>query len=538
MLVYANEIEIVGDNPALQVLRGISGWLSEKLSERVVIRDVTTPGERTGGSPKAWLRTDKAIANNFRLYSWVLKHSDPKVSGRQWVTELGLKDEDGGSAYFSCVVYTEEQSILVSDSVQVSRPRVVKFIFANVQDEPNVQFAPGSIGSAVKWVGEGVDSYRGLLADIKKASRDYPLVLVSPDNDGRYTVEPERLQNMLFGLAQVVGVTKDFNSYDMAEVLGREYSAWAGAINIIRVPHRDGRVFTHRILPRDIPIELDSSHKKECLVLGRVSHNTNIPRQRNRIRPEGVRNLSAKLRLERRIADLAEKPDDTLRDELGMVYEELFQLSADLDQAQQQKERLEFTLLESEEKIQDLEKQIKQSAYINSQRSDAPVDLAEDEEIVSDLIRVAAHSKGPTPEECLNLLSKVYPKRLVVLHSAIESAREVCSFAQNRRLLDMLNRLVTEYLPAYMQGGDTAARSTFTNNEFAARESDTVTKSKKYLAYRKFDFDGQEVEMLKHLKVGVADDQKSTVRVHFEIDQESKRVLLGHCGKHLPLPGR
>ncbi|WP_205738522.1 hypothetical protein [Billgrantia endophytica] len=538
MLVYANEIEIVGNNPALQVLRGISGWLAEKLDERLVIRDVTTPGERTGGKPRAWLRIDRANADNFRLYSWVLKHSDPEVTGRQWVTELGLKDEDGGSAHFSCVVYTEEQSILVSEPVQASRPRVVKFIFSNVQNESDVQFAPGCIGSHLKWVGDDTDSYRGLLADINAANRNYPLVLVSPDNEGKYVVDPQRLQDMLFGLAQVVGATSGFNSYDMAETLGREYSAWAGAINIIRVPHRDGKVFTHRILPRDIPVELDTEHKKDSLVLGRVSHNTNIPRQRNRIRPEGVRNLSAKLRLEKRIAGLAEKPDDALRDELAMVYEELSQLSGELEQAQQEKESLEFSLLENEEQVQDLEKQIKQNAYLNSQRSDVPADFGEDEEIVNLLIGVAADTKGPTPEECLNLLAKVYPRRLVVLPSAIESARQVSSFSQNRRLLDMLSRLVTEYLPAYMQGGDAAARSTFTNNEFAARESDTVVNNKQYLAYRVFDVDGREVEMLKHLKVGVADDPKSTIRVHFEVDQKSKRVIIGHCGTHLPLPGR
>lgn len=538
MLVYANEIEIVGNNPALQVLRGISGWLAEKLDDRLVIRDIITPGERSGGKPRAWLRIDRANADDFRLYSWVLKHSDPEVTGRQWVTELGLKDVDGGSAHFSCVVYTEEQSILVSEPVQASRPRVVKFIFSNVQNEPDVQFASGSIGSHVKWVGEDTDSYRGLLADITSKTRNYPLVLISPDNEGKYVVDPQRLQSMLFGLAQVVGASKEFNSYDMAETLGREYSAWAGAINIIRSPHRDGRIFTHRILPRDIPVELDTEHKKSCLVLGRVSHNTNIPRQRNRIRPEGVRNLSAKIRLENRIADLAEKPDDALRDELGMVYEELSQLSGELEQAQQEKESLEFSLLESEEQVQDLEKQIKQSAYANSQRSDLPADLTKDEEIVGLLIKVAADAKGPTPEECLNLLAKVYPKRLIVLPSAIESARQVSSFTQNRRLLDMLSRLVTEYLPAYLESGDAVARSTFTNNEFAARESDTVVNSKQYRAYRVFDVDGHEVEMLKHLKVGVADDPKSTIRVHFEVDQKSKRLVIGHCGVHLPLPGR
>ncbi len=538
MLVYANEIEIVGNNPALQVLRGITGWLAEKLGERFTVRDVTSPHERTGGNPKAWLRIDRAIGDDFRLYSWVLKHSDSQVSGRQWVTELGLKDENGGPSHFSCVVYTEEQSILVSEPVQASRPRVVRFIFDNVQNETDVRFAPGSIGSVVKWVGKDTDSYRGLLADINNGARSYPLVLVSPDNEGKYSVDPKKLQGTLFGLAQVVGIDKDFNSYDMEEVLGREYSAWAGALNIIRTPHRDGRVFTHLILPRDFSVDLDTPHKKECFVLGRVSHNTNIPRQRNRIRPEGVRTLAARQRLEKRIADLAEKPDDALRDELGMVYEELSSLNTQLEQSQQEKESLEFSLLESEERVHDLEKKAKTNAYLYSQRSDTSEVTPADNEIFNELIGIATDPKGPTPEACLVILAKVYPQRLVVLPTALDSAREVSSFSQSRRLLDMLNRLVTEYLPRFLKGGDTAARATFTNNEFAARESDSVVNNKQFLAYRIFAVDGRQVEMLKHLKVGVADDPKSTIRVHFEIDQTSKRVIIGHCGLHLPLPGR
>lgn len=538
MLVYANSIDLVGNNPAFQVLRGIAGWLSEKLGEKLTIRDVTMPGERSGGEPKAWLRVDRAVGDDFKIYSWVLKHPDASVSGRQWVTELGLKEDENGGAQFSCVVQTEEQSILVLDPVQASRPRVVRFVFDNVQNETDVQFAAGSIGYATKWVGRDLDSYRGLLADINNRDRKYPLVLVSPDNQGSFVVDPERLQRTLFGLAQVVGVDREFNSYDMEETVGREYSAWAGAINIIRTPHRNGRVFSDLILLRDFPVELDSHHKKECFVLGRVSHNTNVPRQKNRIRPEGVRTLATRQSLERRIADLALKPDEALRSELGMVYEELTTLTSQLEKSQQDKESLEFSLLENEDRISDLEKQLKTAAYNQSQQNVSLVDLDDDKDFSSDLVRVVTDPRWPTPEACLELLSKLYPRRLLVLPSAYESSRKVSAFSQSRRLLHMLNRLVTEYLPKFMSGGDTEARSTFTNNEFASRESDTVVNSKQFLAYRVFSVDGVEVQMLKHLKVGVADDPTSTVRVHFEIDQDRRRVIIGHCGTHLPLPGR
>ncbi|AOU96986.1 hypothetical protein BI364_02250 [Acidihalobacter yilgarnensis] len=221
-----------------------------------------------------------------------------------------------------------------------------------------------------------------------------------------------------------------------------------------------------------------------------------------------------------------------------MVYEELSSLNTQLEQSQQEKESLEFSLLESEELIHELEKKAKTSAYLHSQRGDTSEALPADDAIFTELIGVATDPKGPTPEECLVLLAKLYPQRLVVLPTALESARGVSTFSQSRRLLDMLNRLVTEYLPKFIKSGDTAARTTFTNNEFAARESDKVVNNKQFLAYRIFAVEGMQVEMLKHLKVGVADDPKSTIRVHFEIDQTSKRVIIGHCGLHLPLPGR
>ena len=359
MLVYANHLEIVGKNPALQVLRAVSGWLSEKLDQRIIIRDVTKPGEVTGGEPRAWLRTDAADADGFKLYSWILKHPDAAISRRQWVTELGLKENEGGIAEFSCVVQTEEQSILVSEPVEASRPRVVRFVFDNVENEADVRFSPETIGSTPRWIGESLDSYRGLLADIEAIDRRYPIVVVSPNNDGTYVVDPTRLQKTLFGLAQVVGVHLDYDSYEMKEALGRKYSAWAGAISIVRMAHRDGSIYSSLILPRDIPISCSSAHKKECFILGRVSHNTNVPQQRNRIRPEGVRTLAIRGRLQRRLRDLSVKPDSSIRGELEMVYEEMETLTDQLTQSQLAKDAVELTLLEREEQIQELEKQLR-----------------------------------------------------------------------------------------------------------------------------------------------------------------------------------
>ena len=102
----------------------------------------------------------------------------------------------------------------------------------------------------------------------------------------------------------------------------------------------------------------------------------------------------------------------------------------------------------------------------------------------------------------------------------------------------MLSRLVLEYLPIYLSDGDKAAKDCFTNNEYSARESDTVTGNKELMRHRQFNLDGVVIEMAKHLKIGVADDPSRTIRVHFGVLQQDKKIAIGHCGTHLPLPER
>ena len=52
---------------------------------------------------------------------------------------------------------------------------------------------------------------------------------------------------------------------------------------------------------------------------------------------------------------------------------------------------------------------------------------------------------------------------------------------------------------------------------------------------RTFDYDGTQVEMFRHLKIGVADDPMQTIRVHFHWDGARRKIVIGYCGEHLPV---
>jgi hypothetical protein len=39
--------------------------------------------------------------------------------------------------------------------------------------------------------------------------------------------------------------------------------------------------------------------------------------------------------------------------------------------------------------------------------------------------------------------------------------------------------------------------------------------------------------MMRHLKIGVKPSRHETIRVHFEWLLEEKKIIIGHCGRHL-----
>ena len=125
-----------------------------------------------------------------------------------------------------------------------------------------------------------------------------------------------------------------------------------------------------------------------------------------------------------------------------------------------------------------------------------------------------ALKKEPSPLDCIEIIELIYDNRCTVLNSARTSATKMTLFIYGRDLLDLLKRLVTTYRDGLMDGGDSKARGVFGKSEYAAKESETVMTNKAMRRQRTFDYDGTQVEMFRHLKIGGrrrpdADDTRS-----------------------------
>ncbi len=157
----------------------------------------------------------------------------------------------------------------------------------------------------------------------------------------------------------------------------------------------------------------------------------------------------------------------------------------------------------------------------------------DDSAAVNRLVELAADNEQPTPLDCMAIVEQIYGDRCTVLDSAQHSAKKMTGFIYGGDLLNLLVRLVTTYRDALMEGGDSNARNVFGKSEYAATESETVKKNKEMRRQRTFEYQGDRVEMFRHLKIGIDDDPTRTIRVHFHWDGDRKRVVIGYCGEHL-----
>lgn len=535
MQVYANTFKVEGSGAYRAVIGAIHGWLKQVTGEQQLsLAEITRNNEfsSTTDSFRWWLRSFVSAESAPQLYAWRLKHGQSDEPGRQWIIELGVK-VDATGLDFSCSMVTDEQSTLVRSSIDATRPRIIGYVLNNVANTADANISSEVPGLTVKRIGLQVEDYDAFRVEIERKDRDFPLVLVSPTHENKYFVNRDHLQDALFGLAQVVEIAPDFDSYEMEKRLGKVWSAWQGAINILQTPRSNG--YVHGSLLRGVDIENlgESQASRVSHVLARVTHHTNVPRSRNRVRPEGVMQLALKRRL------LGRRPDENvdgaaLKTENSALWIELENQEESYQSLKNELDSVELKSMELEDKNQELNDQLRAQEY----KATALEMRGSPEAAMPDMryfVELAARADQPSPEDCLQAISVAYPQHCVILESAWKSARDMPSFQSGRRLLGMLQRLMTDYAQALQAGGDTQARKTFSTNEYSANESETVESSPTLRAKRCFQYNGKTIEMFKHLKIGTPDNISLTLRVHFSWLPEETKIVIGHCGEHLPV---
>lgn len=534
MLVYANNFLFQPANGPEEIVQEVARWVGTRAKQFVDSARVAEGIRELKLRDGSTLRSLVTLSDNQeKLYPYYfcaqLSHRDGQVSGRQWVTEVGLRQNaELQPIECSVLLRTEEISARVTSPIQVTRPKLVEELI----DACNpLGQTPGLTVKHLTY-----DSARAFLAEIEREDRHFPIVVLSTRADGQYPVEPERLRSIVVGLADVVVVPASEDTFAIERITGRRNTAYGGAINIVfPVRNSERGRFCENVLmlPDDLAEALQSGLSVESEVLAAITHRTNLPNLWRHISLDRVAQARLRARLSQTIgqakasehsAELAEYVEllEAADHELRGKEEELTQLRSDYEEKTQEARMLQA-------KSDGLQQALSGQRLGYDGHDEAGEMLVPLREALA-----AVLNGNSNLQQAVDTVTTLYPDRIIFLDSAKASAKESdrAGFRQTPKALALLQKLTTSYWQLLADGkGDQQAKAVFGQNVYAANEASKLSNEGK--RRRTFVYRGRELFMEKHLKHGVKDSPAETLRIHFEWLPDERKIVVGHCGKHL-----
>lgn len=534
MLVYANSFLFEATNNPNQLIQLIAKWAGQrsKTQRTYVEPELLAKGVREfhlkdGSTLSSRATIDEAGELQYPyLFCASLSHGDPNVPGRRWTTEIGIRREDAASSIeCSILLKTDEVSTRVNTPIQVSRPRIVQLL---AEECSLLGPTPGCV---VKQLDIG--SAPAFLREVEHIGRAHPLILISADRAGKFPVDPGRLCGLVVGLAEVVTIPAETDTFSLEEEVGRRYIAFGGSVNIIfPLRHANDEPLTVRLRPEQIATLRQSQAGVESEILATITHRTNLRNSWRHISPESVSQAILRARLNKAVSEA----NGTVNTE-----EVVAEYVALLEEADRDLQAKDLSLKELRAALDnETEQNSKLLAHIDGLKYALTGRQAAEETDVEEVgsiflpLRQAiiALQKGDNSlEEALTVVATLFSDRLIVLDTAYQSAKD-SDFRYGQKAFDLLLKLVGEYWQILADGnGDQQAKAVFGQNAYAANEGGALSNEGK--RRRTFKYKGRDFLMERHVKHGVKDSSAETLRIHFEWLSGEKKLVIGHCGAHL-----
>lgn len=532
MLVYGSSFTFEPKGGPQDIINCIARWAGTRANRSSVDPAILARGIRELRLKDGSILTSRVTLDDEQqlvypyLFCAQLSHGDDRVSGRRWMTEIGLRQDLADAPITGTfLLKTDEVSARVTAPIQVTRPKLIEQLTQQCNPSGNTP------GMRVKRLDE--ESAAAFLVEVERDERRCPVVVISSARDGVYAVLPERIRSLLVGIADIVEVPVDVDTFKVEEILGRRYGAWGGAVNIIFPARRGLRgTFCETVLyrPSEIVDLLQDGKNIESEILAAVTHRTNLPYSWKHISLEVVSQAILRGQLARSI-QRAKKNDDSA--EYVALLEEA---DKELHAKDEQVLGLRLNIEELDGQVSRLQADIEGLKHaLSGQRSS--IEPSSDELGVLAPLREAVTAiltEDPPLENSLQLINMLFSDRVIVLDSAQDSAQEsdAANFRYGKKAFELLWKLANGYWQALADGkGDQHAKTVFGHNAYAQNEGQALSNEGKHR--RTFNYRGRDFLMEKHLKIGVKDSSTETLRIHFEWLADEKRLLVGYCGKHL-----
>lgn len=217
MLVYCSFLRFEPRNRVESVISAVARWMGKK-TQCFIDATALRREHRQRLKDGSMVDSVSSSTDTSLLCAISFTHRDSQISGRQWITEIGIRQESPGDPIdCSILLRTNEVSSRVVAPIQVTRPRIVEELVRACS------LSPSTPGSQERRLDE--QNARAFLEAAEDGTRQHPYIVVSPTLDGQYIVAPSRLASLLVGVGDIVVIPQSADTFEIERLVGAKYSA-------------------------------------------------------------------------------------------------------------------------------------------------------------------------------------------------------------------------------------------------------------------------------------------------------------------------
>lgn len=520
MIVYASTITLKDRRCIDLAIREIKSWLDYKIGSKfkpwVLIPNARTFSSRHDRLIKVTVRVAGTPIEATPFYQSIeFVHLDPETKGRSWRTEVSFEHSEEDDPRM-CMVLTCEDTSVENQSRSII-PTIPSFLRRIIKKECAAPKATPGLEIPRLDRDRFADFHRYIHTD----KRSHCIVLASPrDVDGKYEIDPDSLSSNLVGLGEVWLLPNRWIARDWSKFSQGRFKAIDGDILLI-FPDRFGNPLVikfSREVAAKLAYERDISFSD--YVFRYVISRSNFRVSRRLVSVDESFRRNARFRFQQLKAKYVGSEEN----------QEFFKLmEEENDSLLQDKERLEYQLLERDDEIQTLKDEVYQKEQIAAtylQRLNEKI--SGDQELITKINRASPRSY----DEIVGLIQNLMSDRLVLHNNGAKSLAQ-CKYEDPLLVWRVFKAIFEELYLEFDQSlkvGDSQARLARLGAEYVPHQSD-ITMGR-YNGYER-QYNGRTYTLNRHITLGGSRDPKRCFRLYFEYCGKERRIIIFHAGKHL-----
>jgi hypothetical protein len=449
---------------------------------------------------------------NIRAWGIRFIHPDYGSEWLRWVTEITLVDRgDGKVCYSNSLQISRIGDYIAPVSRIATNPAVNGDLLAAMDGQTHYGFRlmpkPVMLKNALK-------DAALFTKVLESPERTHPIIYVTPDASGKHLIDYSKLAKDLAGMAHVVVAADHHATYGVGELLPKLLNCFDGGIRLYWPGfRRHSNPLNHPLLlgrdVRNLAAQNEVPVRHFIEIIAQTAAFTQSKRYATWSELESMKFREA-------VRSAKQRGDGEVL--LALFEEDNRRQQQSLREAEEEISRLNMQLAEERSRADSLGQALR---YQKSDADSPESQTLEVVETVADALRITERDFSTSISICLNG----------------RSDRET-PFARPEEVMKALSWLATTYSDAKAGTApcprlDLDFKNTLPAWDFRSSQSDLLANSKKFKDwYRTTLPDGRTVGLEPHLACGVSKDPRECIRIAFNWDNQTGKVVVGYIGQH------